>query len=77
MKKWMWLAGLSLLLLCLWTVMEKGSGYFGKAYTNTQSFRYDFTDMYSDDILCIICRLPPYALVDFADGKDTARMLHQ
>ncbi|MBU9673109.1 hypothetical protein KQ939_01690 [Planococcus sp. CP5-4] len=62
MKKWMWLAGLSLLLLCLWTVMEKGSGYFGKAYTNTQSFRYDF-DRFTDGLL-LFELAPPTSTVD-------------
>ncbi|WP_211655120.1 sensor histidine kinase [Planococcus alpniumensis] len=62
MKKWMWLAGLSLLLLCVWTVMEKGSGYFGKAYTDTEDFRYDFA-RFTDGLL-LFELAPPTSTVD-------------
>jgi|GEM_PF-5267837 len=62
MKKWMWLAGLSLLLLCLWTVMEKGSGYFGKAYTDTEDFRYDVA-RFTDGLL-LFELAPPTSTVD-------------
>lgn len=62
MKKWMWLAGISLLLLCVWTVMEKGSGYFGKAYIDTEDFRYDF-DRFTDGLL-LFELAPPTSTVD-------------
>lgn len=62
MKKWMWLAGISLLLLCLWTVMEKGTGYFGKAYTETEAFHYDFA-RYTEGLL-LYELAPPKSTVD-------------
>ncbi|AUD14710.1 MULTISPECIES: sensor histidine kinase KdpD [unclassified Planococcus (in: firmicutes)] len=62
MKKWMWLAGISLLLLCLWTVTEKGSGYFGKAYTDTEDFHYDFARFTEGLLLFELA--PPKSTVD-------------
>ena len=62
MKKWMWLAGISLLLLCVWTVVEKGAGYFGKAYTDTEAFHYDFARFTEGLLLFELA--PPNATVD-------------
>ncbi|MEZ0481884.1 sensor histidine kinase [Planococcus sp. SSTMD024] len=62
MKKWMWLAGLSVLMLCLWTVMEKGSGYFGKVYTDTEAFQYDFARFTEGLLLFELA--PPKSTVD-------------
>lgn len=62
MKKWIWLAGLSLLLLCLWTVVEKGTGYFGKVYTDTEDFHYDFV-RYTEGLL-LFELAPPTSTVD-------------
>lgn len=62
MKKWMWLASISLLLLCLWTVVEEAPGYFGKAYTDTEAFRYDF-DRFTEGLL-LFELAPPEASVD-------------
>ena len=62
MKKWMWLAGISLLLLCVWTVVEKGAGYFGKAYTDTEAFHYDFARFTEGLLLFELA--PPNATID-------------
>ncbi|MFC4713199.1 sensor histidine kinase [Planococcus dechangensis] len=43
MKKWIWLIGLSLWLLSFLTVLDKGMEYFGKSYTDTEEFRYEFS----------------------------------
>ncbi|ALS76145.1 hypothetical protein AUC31_13505 [Planococcus rifietoensis] len=62
MKKWMWLAGLSLLLLCVWTVVEKGTDYFGKTYTDTEEFHYDFARFTEGLLLFELA--PPTSTVD-------------
>lgn len=57
MKKWLWLSVASIVLSGLFTVMELGTGYFGKSYLDTSEFEENLS--YFEDQLIIFVLDPP------------------
>lgn len=62
MKKWIWLIGLSLLLLSFLTVLDKGMEYLGQSYTDTEEFKHEFS-RFSQELL-LFELVPPKLRVD-------------
>ncbi|RNF40128.1 histidine kinase dimerization/phospho-acceptor domain-containing protein [Planococcus salinus] len=54
MKKWLWLAITSIVLIGCFSIMELGSNYIGKDYTDTEDFQNDYENFENQLIVYVL-----------------------
>lgn len=68
MKKWLWLATLSIVLIGIFSVMELGPKYFGKSYLETVEFKEEYNHFINR--LIVLELDPPKAETEFTISAD-------
>lgn len=63
MKKWLWLATISIVLIGIFSVMELGPKFFGKSYLETSEFKQEYRDFVNR--LVVLELDPPTAETEF------------